>query len=195
MTAGIGIVYMSNAVLSYRMGFSIASGLGNIVVSVLNSQGASVEQVFGSVIFKEDIAKQFHPVSLFFNIDQSPGYGIIVDRVRGTGFEYGGFGSSFFGEAYFLGLPGCFVFLVMAGMLCGVLERAYMLAKEHQDTMMYAQLLLFMTMPNLIYIGRSSLTDFISKTIASIVICAVLQNMSSHGTVHYRLGERISRYG
>lgn len=181
IVTGLSIIYMANTVLSYRMGRTIATGLFNIILSVLNSQGSSVEQVFGSVIFRKEIAKEFNAINLFVNIDNTPGYGVIVDRVRETGFLYGGFGSSFFGEAYFLGIPLCILFMIIAGILCGVLERAYQIARIQGYKAPYAQMALFMTTPNLVYIGRSTIKDFIVKTIVSLIIFTFFQYVAGNG--------------
>lgn len=173
---GIGIIFMANAILSYRMGWTIATGFMNIIFSVLCGQGSSLEQVFGSVIFHEEIVKVFNPINLFVLTDGATGYGIVVDKIRGTGFEQGGFGSSFFGEAYFLGPVLCTLFMVLAGVMCGILERAYCIShSDRKRTKGYANLMLFMTMPNLIYLGRSTIKDFIFKTIVSLIIMLFLQ--------------------
>ena len=56
---GMGLVYLANFILSYRLGWSVASGFRDVMVSTLNSQGASVEPVFGSVVFREEIRREF----------------------------------------------------------------------------------------------------------------------------------------
>lgn len=176
---GIGIIFMANAILSYRLGRTVSTGFINIVFSVLNSQGASLEQVFGSVLFREEIAKELNPINLFVNIDGVSGYGSVVDKVRGTGFVSGGFGSSFFGEAFFLGLIPCILFMIIAGIMCGVLERAYVISNGKQENLKsYASLMLFMTTPNLIYLGRSNVKDFIFKTLITLFLVFILQKFA-----------------
>lgn len=172
---GMGLIYLANFILSYRLGWSVASGFKDVMVSTLNSQGASVEPVFGSVVFREQIRREFGLLEIFTRND----FGIVVDRVRGTGFEAGGFGSSFFAEAYFMGFPLGVVFTVLAGVCTGILECAYRTVKKGEDAE-YAQMLLFMTLPNLIYLGRSSLKDFIFKTIITAVILWALQSAAGH---------------
>ena len=172
---GMGLVYLANFILSYRLGWSVASGFRDVMVSTLNSQGASVDPVFGSVVFREEIRREFGLLEIFTRND----FGMVVDRVRGTGFESGGFGSSFFAEAYFMGFPLGMVFTVLAGVCTGILECACRAVKKGGSAE-YAQMLLFMTLPNLIYLGRSSLKDFIFKTIITVIILWTLQSVAGH---------------
>jgi hypothetical protein len=178
-TLGLALIYLANFILSYRLGWSVASGFKNILISTLNSQGASIEPVFGSVIFKKEISKYFEIYELFTRYD----FGIIVDRVRGTGFTMGGFGSSFFAEAFFMGIPLGIIMMMVAGGCAGALEYAYKLVKKSNGRMEYAQMLLFMTIPNLIYLGRSSVKDFVIKTVVTIVILGLLQSVSRRSFV------------
>ena len=175
---GIGLIYLANFILSYRLGWSVADGFWNIIQSTLYSQGSSVEPVFGSVIFRDQILQKFSIGELFTRYD----FGVIVDQIRGTGFERGGFGSSFFAEAFFMG-PYGFLVLVLAGICLGILERAYHIIRYAGSKCEYSQIILYMTIPNLIYLGRSSVKDFIFKTIAAIVIVLVLQDMASRNSV------------
>lgn len=180
MALALALVFLANFILSYRLGWSVASGFKNIIISTLNSQGSSVESVFGSVIFHDDICKQFHTLELFTRND----YGIVVDQIRKTNFEMGGFGSSFFGEIYLGGKFFALFFLMSVGICIGILEYAYQYIKKNKNDNDYSQLLLFMTIPNLIYLGRSSIKDFIFKTLATLIIIVILQNCSSHKCEH-----------
>lgn len=160
---GIALLYLANFILSYRMGWSVATGFVNIIKSVLYQQGASVESVFGSVIFRDDIRLYFSPIDLFRRND----FGIFVDRLRGVTWVSGGFGSSFFAESYFCGFPVNIVFLVVAGVCAGFVECAYQVSQKgvgikkkigmekyvHMDCAEFANIILFMTIPNLIYLA------------------------------------------
>ena len=174
LVLGVALIYLANFILSYRLGWSVATGFGDIVVSTLNSQGSSVEPVFGSVIFREEILPQFSIHELFTRND----FGIIVDRVRGTGFEMGGFGSSYFAETFFLEAPLGLIVLIFTGMCSGILECAYKAVKHIGKHLEYSQIILYMTIPNLIYLGRSSIKDFVFKTMATVIILVVLQDIA-----------------
>lgn len=185
MIIGVGLLYLANFILSYRMGRSVASGLFNIIKSVLYQQGASVEPVFGAIIFKDRIRSYFSPIDLFLRND----FGIIVDRIRGVSWVSGGFGSSFFAESYFWGFPLNIVFLIIVGICVGFVECAFRISqKDHiikkhmgmetnsqMKSAEFANIILFMTIPNLVYLGRSSLKDFMIKTIMVVVILAVVR--------------------
>lgn len=173
---GIALVFLANFILSYRLGWSVASGFKNVIISTLNSQGSSIESVFGSVIFHDEIKMQFRLGELFTRND----YGIIVDKVRNTGFEMGGFGSSFFGEIYLGGPLFIFLFLIIVGICVGILEQAYDCIIASKSKCDYSRMLLFMTIPNLIYLGRSSIKDFIFKTIITVIIIVVIQSISTY---------------
>ena len=68
--------------------------------------------------------------------------------------------------------------MIIAGLLSGILERAYeIMQKEKTEIMPYANLMLFMTIPNLAYIGRSTIKDFIFKTFFSLIVMVILQNL------------------
>ena len=71
------------------------------------------------------------------------------------------------------------VFTVLAGVCTGILECACRAVKKGGSAE-YAQMLLFMTLPNLIYLGRSSLKDFIFKTIITVIILWTLQSVAGH---------------
>ena len=189
MLLGIALVYLANFILSYRLGWTVASGFKNIIISTLNSQGASVEPVFGSVIFRKQILEQFSIYELFTRND----FGIIVDRVRGTGFELGGFGSSFFAEAYFLGFPLNILMIVVAGLCVGILEYAYNTVVYNKEKSEYSQIILYMTIPNLIYLGRSSVKDFVFKTIATLIIVLSVQ-IISRTKIWQRIKEKACMY-
>ena len=182
---GVGLLYLANFILSYRMGLSVASGSMNIIKSVLYQQGASVEPVFGSVIFRDQIKEYFSPIDLFLRND----FGIFVDRIRGVPWVSGGFGSSFFAESYFWGFPLNIVFLVIVGMCVGFVECAFRISSKkyrikkllETDTDVpvysaeFANIILFMTIPNLVYLGRSSFKDFMIKTIMVVAILAIIR--------------------
>lgn len=167
---GVALLLLANFILSYRMGWSVASGPINIIKSVLYQQGASVEPVFGTVIFKDVIRSRFSPIELFLRND----FGIFVDRLRGVTWASGGFGSSFFAESYFLGFPINIVFLIIAGICVGFVECAYQISIK-MDCAEFANIILFMTIPNLVYLGRSSIKDFIIKTILVAVILKIMR--------------------
>ena len=103
-----------------------------------------------------------------------------MDRVRGTGFERGGFGSSFFGEIYLGGIALSFCFLTIAGICIGFLESAYNYIVKSKKASFYANLLLFMTVPNLVYLGRSSIKDFVMKCISTTVILLLLHTYTMY---------------
>ncbi len=101
-------------------------------------------------------------------------FGIYVDRIRVTGFEAGGFGTSFFAEAFFAGFPVGILFAALFSVCVGIMEYAYKAVRKSSGAALYAQILLFMTTPNLIYFARSGLHDYIFKTLSTLAIIAVL---------------------
>ncbi len=186
---GISLLYLANFILSYRLGWSVASGFKNVIQSVLYQQGASVEPVFGSVIFRSKIMQEFSYFELFTRND----FGLVVDRMRGVNWESGGFGSSFFAETFFLGFPLCLIMLIVVGICVGFVECAYQFTRvnnlqqrnqlwyvnsSYMSIAEFGNIILFMTIPNLVYLGRSSIKDFIVKTIMVIVILCIIRSRS-----------------
>lgn len=175
---GLGIIFLANFILSYRLGWRIASGFWNIIIQTLYGQGASLETVYGAVMFKSELISQFNPINLLINIDDPVYYVSLLEKSRGINFSGGGFGSSFFAEVGLLFPPVGFLLMIIVGILEGILKRAYVEIKNNDMNSFYSQFLLFMTMPNLIYIARSSLKDFIFKAYISLFLCVVIQSCS-----------------
>lgn len=184
---GISLIFLANFILEYRLGWSVANGFRNVIFSTLHQQGASIEPVFGSVIFKDEILKEFSKIDLF----KTGTYGVVVDRVRDTGFTSGGFGSSFFAESYFLGFPFGFIFHVLLALCVGIMEYAYNIIMKSKKNKPYAMLLIFMTTPNLIYVGRSSLHDYIFKTISTLIIIVILYSFEKYSRCDNKIYNQI----
>lgn len=174
----VGLILLANFVLFYRMGWTVSAGVFDTIIDTLYSQGASIEPVFGSMHFTSEIGQMFPKAELLFRYD----FGNFIDQARGVAFVSGGFGDSFFAELYFLGLPFATAFLTGISFCVGFLEKVYFEAKKRGTYKNNFNLLLFMTMPNLIYFARGDIKDFIFKTLISLVFVFVLVNIKKKTT-------------
>lgn len=174
----LGLILLANFILFYRMGWTNSFGVYDTVVSTLYSQGASIEPVFGSMHFTNEIGEIFPKAELLFRYD----FGNFIDKARGVAFESGGFGDSFFAELYFLGFPFATIFLAGISFCVGLLEKSYFEAKKREEFKNNFNLMLFMTIPNLIYFARGDIKDFIFKTLISYIFIFVLVNIKKKTT-------------
>lgn len=170
MLIGFLLIILANSILEYRLGFSISSGVFDMVVKTLHSQGASVEPVFGAVNFKDTLLEVFPKNEILSRGD----FGNYIDDVRGVNFEAGGFSTSFFAELYFIGMPGGILFAGLLSLCVGVMEHAFKCISRFPDKSNYYMILIFMTCPNLIYFARSNIRDYIFKSLTSYMILTVL---------------------
>lgn len=168
---GIASIVLSSFVLEYRIGFSVSEGIKEIIINTLHSQGASFEVVFGSVIFREDLWIKF-PIIEFI---KGGNFGAAIDNIRSVNFDYGGFASSWFAEAYYLGNICYFIFSIILGIIISILD-SLAIKKENNNRKNnnFADIILFLTIPNLVFFARSGLFDLIFKTIQVIIITVVL---------------------
>ena len=67
----------------------------------------------------------------------------------------------------------------------GIKKKIGMEKYVHMDCAEFANIILFMTIPNLIYLGRSSIKDFIIKT---ILVAVILTAVRGHSSKMYQRG-------
>jgi len=167
----LGLIIFSNFILEYRLNFEVSKGIISTIINTLHSQGASLEPVFGTIIFREEILNTLN----FKEYIAGVSFGNYVDSARGVNFKYGGFGSSFFAEAYYLGIPIFITLSIFFGIFLGFLENAYeKILKYNYNKSAYIKIILFMTIPNLIYFARSAALDFIGKFLSTMIIIFIL---------------------
>ena len=172
-----GLIILANAVLEYRLGFSVSKGLMNIIINTFHSQGASFEVVYGSVIFRNALIRQL-PFAEFL---QGGNFGHSVDMVRSVNFAYGGFASSWFAEAFYLGVPFYIAFSIVLGIIISFIDKASDISSINMRRKKnnYINILLFLTIPNLVFFARSSIFDLISKFIETMIIITFIIIMFS----------------
>ena len=186
---GIGLIVLANWIAEYRMGYSLANGLGDIIIKTLHSQGASIEPVFGAVNFKKEILEIFPQNELLFRDD----FGLFIDDARGVHFESGGFGTSFFAELYVMGLSGSIFALLMA-IGVGILEHAYVVATQSNKLSYYYELMIFLTCSNLIYFARANIRNFVFRIFIACIIAAVMI-FFARGGMGYCVKKKIEKNG
>lgn len=164
---GLGVIFVASAVLDYRMGWTISHGFFKKIIDLLQQQGATIEVVFGALVFRPELQAKWPFGKVLIDSGQ---FGLAIDQTRGTGFTQGGFGDSFFAEVIFMRFPFNILFIILMGICVGLLEYCYQYDKKCNFDDVGANIMLFMTMPNLIYFGRSNATDFIRKVIEMLII-------------------------
>lgn len=177
---GIGLVVLANSIIEYRLGYSLASGLFDIIIKTLHSQGASIEPVFGVVSFREKIMDIFPYNELLVRND----FGQFIDTARGVNFASGGFGTSFFAEVYFVGLGGM-IFLIFMGVCLGIAEHAYNMSVKFPNRANYYKIFLFLVCNNIIYFARSNIRNCISRTLIALIINGFLVFVAKEGIGGY----------
>ncbi|WP_192034465.1 O-antigen polysaccharide polymerase Wzy [Halomonas sp. YLGW01] len=167
------VVYISSAVIEYRLGIKIYDGVFDVLYKTFHQQGATFEVLYGAVNFTDELRSCIKIYDYFFS---STDFGQCVDRSRGVYWEYGGFASSFFAEIYYLGLLPSLAFCLTLGSLLKYLDfisqvRAKYLKGEFsvQDGKLHG-LILFLTIPNLIYFARSGSYDLLVKFFAVLIL-------------------------
>jgi hypothetical protein len=168
LVLSMSLIILANVVLEYRLGFSVSKGLLNIIIDTFHSQGASFEVVFGSIIFKNKLISQL-PLAEFL---LKGNFGHYVDTVRSVNFAYGGFASSWFAEAYYLGMPFYIALSVVLGIIISFIDRVSEISTSNMNRINnnYLNIILFLTIPNLVFFARSSVFDLMSKFIETMFI-------------------------
>ncbi|MGH1472172.1 MAG: hypothetical protein ACRBCS_13355 [Cellvibrionaceae bacterium] len=186
VSVGLGLIYVAALVLEFRVGFKVFNGLAEIIPKTLYQQGASFEVVFGATVFPQELKSCISIFEYFSGKD----FGLCVDRVRGIDWEFGGFASSFFAEAIYLGyIPYAFLCFVLGIALkyLDYLSQVRFAALKNGHSIQFIGLVLFATIPNLVYFARSSAFDLIAKvvSISLILICfaVIFSRRSKVGTM------------
>lgn len=167
------LLYGSSYVLEYRLGFSVYDNVFEMILRPLYQQGATFEVIFGSIAFSDEILDCISVVE--YSMKTKP-FGDCVDLARGVPFENGGFASSFFAEAYYLGLIPLVLLSITVGVMLKFMNALVKLRVQPKlgQSAFGAGLVLFFVIPNLIYFGRASSFDFVTKVLQSIIIFYIL---------------------
>lgn len=175
-----GLVYTAALVLEFRIGFKIFANIWEVIPKTLYQQGASFEVVFGAVVFSDELKSCISIIEYF----QGKDFGLCVDRARGVDWEYGGFASSFFAETIYFGyIP----YICICAMLGFGIKYLDFLSKIRKDALkkgvgsQFIGLVLFATIPNLVYFARSSAFDFIIKVLTISLILMLFAALFSKG--------------
>lgn len=172
------LLYGTSFILEYRLGFVVFENTFEMLSKPLYQQGATFEVIFGSISFPEEVA---NCISKFDYFSGKIPFGNCVDSARSVPFEEGGFASSFFAEAYYLGIFPLIIISSFIGIFVKYLDS---LSKLRIGCTTYefafgAGLILFLVIPNLVYFARSSAFDFILKFITSLLLFLLLYKRKS----------------
>lgn len=166
-----GLLFVANKILEFRMGYNVTEGFFNVFLDTLSQQGASVEVVFGSVAFRKELLRELPIVEYLSGVD----FGVFVDRVRNVGFEKGGFATSFYAEAYYLGIIPYIILSCLLGLIINILDNIEERVKKNSENQ-YAKILLFLIIPNLVYFARSEVFNLTNKILVSLFIIIILKD-------------------
>ncbi|WP_261885145.1 O-antigen polysaccharide polymerase Wzy family protein [Vibrio pomeroyi] len=162
----LSLIILSASVLSFRLGFDVFENDSylSIILKTIAQQGATFEVVFGAVNFLDEINKC---ISYYDYFIQGIPFGDCVDVSRGVYFAEGGFASSFFAELVFF-WPILILIIPLFSFCLKLLSLSYDQILSSGSEKKSSILLVFFLLPNLVYFARSSVFDFIEKTIISI---------------------------
>lgn len=163
----LSLIILSASVLSFRLGFDVFENDSylSIVLKTIAQQGATFEVVFGAVNFLDEINKCINYHDYFI---QGVPFGDCVDVSRGVYFSEGGFASSFFAELIFF-WPILMLIIPLFSFCLKFLSLSYDQFLSNGVKNKSSILFVFFLLPNLVYFARSSVFDFIEKTMISIV--------------------------
>jgi hypothetical protein len=159
----------SSYILENRLGFNVYDNVLEMILRPFYEQGASFEVVFGVVAFSQRVSDCLPLVDYFMKAEP---FGDCVDSARGIPFKAGGFGSSFFAEAYYLGLISLIVLSLVVGLSLKFINSLSNL-RNNPDlgrASFPSGLVLFCVIPNLVYFGRASAFDFVTKVFQALFI-------------------------
>ncbi|MCX7119946.1 MAG: O-antigen polysaccharide polymerase Wzy, partial [Legionellales bacterium] len=170
------LILGSSYILEYRLGFSVYDNALEMILRPFYEQGATFEVVFGVVAFPDRVSDCLPLIDYFL---KTKPFGDCVDSARGVPFVTGGFGSSFFAEAYYLGLISLIFISLVVGVFLKFINTLSNLRNNQKlgQTFFRAGLILFFVIPNLVYFGRASAFDFITKVLQAVVIVHILYNI------------------
>ncbi|WGE30132.1 O-antigen polysaccharide polymerase Wzy [Edwardsiella tarda] len=165
------ILFVASYALSARLSMSLYNNYIDMIFSPILQQGASFEAVFGSVIFRGDLIKCIDYFQYFSN---SLDFGECIDKVRGLGNMQGSFASSYFAEVSYLGLFIGIITNLLFGLALAIVQSIYEVVRFNFNAGRMSNkaylIILFLTIPNLIYFARSSAFDFIIKVLSLFFI-------------------------
>ena len=178
LTGVLLLLYGSSYILEYRLGYSVYDNIFEMISKPFYQQGATFEVVFGSITYADKISEC---ISVYEYAMKIKPFGNCVDLARGVPFEDGGFASSFFAEAYYLGLVSMMFISFLVGIALKFMNELMKLRVEPKfGTCPFAAgLILFFVIPNLVYFGRASAFDFIAKVLQSVIIIIAIYHTRS----------------
>ncbi|WCD82150.1 O-antigen polysaccharide polymerase Wzy [Pseudomonas sp. TUM22785] len=155
----VGLVYIAGVVLEYRVGHAVYDGLGDLIFKVIHQQGATFEVIYGVVNYLNEVRSCIGYKEYFNGAD----FGSCVDTSRGVFWLQGGFASSFYAEALYLGWGVYIVLCFLIGSLLKVLDVLTFLRRLRGASADFSSIFLFAIIPNLVYFSRASAFDLIVK--------------------------------
>lgn len=167
LLAVASMVYASSVIMEYRLGFDLYSGVWDVAIKTIHQQGATFEVLYGVVNFSEEVN---NCVESSYRVSSNVDFGSCVDRSRGVFWEYGGFATSFFAEAVYLGFFYSVIYSAIFGFFLAMLDRLSKLQRKVSTHSLVPSLLLFLVLPNLVYFARGDVNDFIFKTLISLIL-------------------------
>ena len=171
---GLLTILMAGMVLEYRIGYQIFDSKLELVFMPIFQQGATFEAVYGAV---NNIDALRECVSFFDFYFSGVNFGSCIDSARGVYFsEGGGFASSFFAEVWYLGWIGVVTYSLGLAIALSLVSKVYksILNKDQEFSERFGIFLLITSIPNIVYIGRSSSYDAILKVFLVVIILVIL---------------------
>ncbi|WP_319928850.1 hypothetical protein [Xenorhabdus santafensis] len=164
------ITTASSFILNYRIGIEVNKGFLEMIFNPMLQQGASFETVYGALKYKESLTACISYFDYFFS---NKDIGSCIDNVRGVYFSEGGsFATSFYSEMIFFGVIFGGGILFLFSFVLSFVQVCYDQTINSSGSSSYSfKLILFLSIPNLIYFARSSIFDFIIKVI--MVVCFI----------------------
>lgn len=162
----------SSIILENRLGFSVYNDIYAMLYMPFYQQGATFEVVFGALTFSESLNECIGFDDYFL---KTVDFGACVDKIRGVPFLEGGFASSFIAESFYLGLLPFALLNLMIGFVVNSLDQvaASRFLNQVDSQPILGGLFLLLTIPNLVYLGRSSAFDLPVKFLAALGILYV----------------------
>jgi len=169
---------VAGAVLEYRLGFPIYDSILEKFFLFFYQQGASFEVVYGATAYWSTVLDCIGYQQYLLG---EYSFGRCVDESRGVAFVYGGYGTSYFAEVIYFPTLG-FLCIVLTGFLLAVFDRVRELllrsnAGAREGGVEKPAFVLFLVVPNIVYIARSDLFDFVWKGVLVLTLVFIASGL------------------